>query len=71
MTRVVLRVFGRAARAKLLRSGDARLAARMLALLAVPVLELTQPVSPDGALFVRSMSGLLLEGRARRDARER
>lgn len=58
---VVLRVFERAARAHLLRAGDPVLAARMLALLAVPTLELTQSASPDGAIFMRSMAGLLLE----------
>lgn len=64
MTKVVLRVFERAARAHLLRTGDPVLAARMLALLAVPTLELTQSASPDGALFIRCMAGLLLEDRA-------
>jgi AcrR family transcriptional regulator len=57
----VLGVLGRAARARLLRTGDAGLAARMLARLAVPVLELTTQASPDGALFVQSMAGLLLK----------
>jgi AcrR family transcriptional regulator len=65
LMKVVLRVFERAARARLLRAGDPVLAARMLALLAVPVLELTQSASPDGALFIRSMAGLLLEEHAK------
>ncbi len=61
LMRVVLRVLERAARAHLLRAGDPMLAARMLALLAVPTLELTQSASPDGSLFIRCMAGLLLE----------
>jgi AcrR family transcriptional regulator len=61
---VVLRVFERAARARLLRSGDARLAALTLARLAVPLLELFENASPDGRLFASSMAGLLLEPEA-------
>jgi AcrR family transcriptional regulator len=58
---VVLRVFERAARSKLLRCGDAALASLTLARFAVPLLEQFEKASPDGKLFVSSMAGLLLK----------
>jgi AcrR family transcriptional regulator len=67
---VVLRVFERAGRAKLLRSGEARLAAFTLARFAVPMLELFEQASPDGKLFVSSMAGLLLEPEAATEVEE-
>lgn len=60
LMQVVMRVFERAARAKLLRCGDARLGALTLARFAVPMLELFEQTSPDGKLFLSGMAGLLL-----------
>jgi AcrR family transcriptional regulator len=51
----------RAVAARLVRSRDPRVAARLLAHLAVPILEATEPQSPDGTLFLASLRGLLLE----------
>jgi TetR/AcrR family transcriptional regulator len=57
----VMRVFDRAARAGVLRSGDAVLAAHVLRQVAVPLLELYAESPRWDALFVESVEGLLLK----------
>lgn len=56
----VLALFDRCARARILRCGDGRLAAMMVAQLAVPLLELTTRRAGGEALFVESLQALLL-----------
>jgi AcrR family transcriptional regulator len=57
---MVLRTFGPAARTGLLRAGDPALSARVLARVAVPLLELLSQRPGGEALFVQSIRGLLL-----------
>lgn len=54
-------VFATASRAGILRAGSPELAARTLARVAVPLLELYAPVPEGEALFIEAMSGLLLK----------
>jgi AcrR family transcriptional regulator len=60
--RGALGVLDRAARAGLLRTGDAALSARALARAAIPLLELYAGRADAEALFMESMEGLLLRG---------
>jgi AcrR family transcriptional regulator len=66
----VLAVFERAARAGILRAGDAALAAHTLARVAVPLLELYEGDRPHPGIFDASVRGLLLvPERPRRERR--
>ncbi len=56
----VLKVFDKAARAKLLRVPSAMLAALSLSKVAVPLWTILSDSDPDGALFTSSVRGLLL-----------
>ena len=56
----VLRIFKRSAEAGILRTGDGVLAARMIASLAVPLLELCGSHPAGDVLFVESLHALLL-----------
>ncbi|HEY3359663.1 MAG TPA: helix-turn-helix domain-containing protein [Polyangia bacterium] len=58
--RGAIAVLERAARARLLRTGDAVLTARTLARVAVPLLELYEGEQPHTGLFLTAMRGLLL-----------
>jgi AcrR family transcriptional regulator len=58
--RALMRALDRAQRARLLRLGDAALAAHTLARVAVPLLELYRDHPDTDRLFVESLRGLLL-----------
>jgi AcrR family transcriptional regulator len=64
----VMRVFERAARAGVLRSGDAALAAHVLRQVAVPLLELYAGSPRWDRLFMESVEGLLLKPETRKPA---
>jgi AcrR family transcriptional regulator len=60
--RGVLQIFERSARAGILRGGDATMAARIIARLAVPLLEVYAGHPQADVLFIQSFHALLLSG---------